>query len=255
MQANRRTFLKTASILTAAAGLPKTALGVGSASEVQLGQLVYSGGNWRPRVTALRRLAWEIHKRTAADVALEPMEIKSTTDGLALSPLVYVSGDRAFPRWGEQAVGALGRFLRLGGTLIVDPAYTPEGNIDGFEESFNANIEKIMPGVPEREVSSDHVIYRSFYQLARPVGRVEGPDVLKGYEMDGRLAVIRAKHDLGGAWARDNLGSWEFEVTPGGDHQRENAFRLGINIVLYVLCLDYKNEKPHRRFNKQAVEE
>lgn len=255
MQANRRTFLKTTSVLAAAAALPRSVLGVGAASEVQLGQLVYSGGNWRPRVTALRRLAWEIHKRTAVDVSLESAELKPTAEALSTSPILYVSGDRAFPEWGEKADAALGRFLRLGGTLIVDPAYTPDGNIDGFDQSFNANIDKILPGVPEREVPADHVIYRSFYQLARPVGRVEGPGVLKGYELDGRLAVIRTRHDLGGAWARDNLGSWEFEVTPGGERQRENAFRLGINMVLYVLCLDYKNEKPHRRFNKQVVEE
>ena len=75
------------------------------------------------------------------------------------------------------------------------------------------------------------------------------------FSLGNRLAIIRAEHDLAGAWARDNLGNWEHDVTPGGDRQREQAFRLGINIIMYALCLDYKNEEPHRRFNQRTIEE
>ena len=38
---------------------------------------------------------------------------------------------------------------------------------------------------------------------------------------------------------------WEHEVVPGGDDQREEAFRLAINLVMYALCLDYKTEQAH----------
>jgi hypothetical protein len=34
-------------------------------------------------------------------------------------------------------------------------------------------------------------------------------------------------------------------VVPGGEDQREEAFRLGINLVMYALCLDYKTEQAH----------
>jgi hypothetical protein len=110
-----------------------------------------------------------------------------------------------------------------------------------------------MPGVVHKKVPQSHVLYRSFYEITRPIGRVRGPENLTGYEMEGRLAIIRTRHDLGGAWARDNLGNWEFAVTPGGVRQRENAFRLGVNLVLYALCLDYKDESPHRRFGRQRL--
>jgi hypothetical protein len=152
-------------------------------------------------------------------------------------------------------VSALSRFIKLGGTLVVDPAYTPDGDADGFEASVNGQIEKIMPGTKASDIPDEHVIYRAFYQISRPVGRVEGPPKLTGYKIGQRFAIIRTKHDLGGAWARDNLGNWEFEVRPGGERQRENAFRLGVNLVLYTLCLDYKDEKPHRRFSQQRIED
>ena len=34
-------------------------------------------------------------------------------------------------------------------------------------------------------------------------------------------------------------------MVPGGDEQREEAFRFGVNLVMYALCLDYKTEQAH----------
>jgi len=130
---------------------------------------------------------------------------------------------------------------------------TSDGDAEGLTASLDSLMGRLLPGVEERPVPGSHVIFRSFYQLPRPVGRIEGPAELTAYGLGNRLAVIRARHDLGGAWARDNLGNWELEVSPGGERQRENAFRLGINLVLYALCLDYKDEEPHRRVNRRIV--
>ena len=35
---------------------------------------------------------------------------------------------------------------------------------------------------------------------------------------------------------------------PGGEAQREMAFRLGINLAMYALCLDYKTDQVHVPF-------
>jgi hypothetical protein len=254
MQANRRTFLKTSALAAAGLALPKRSDAVGAASQVQLVQIVYQGGNWRPRATALRRLAWEIHKRTAINAALEPLEIKPTTWSLSKSPVAYLSGDRSFSGWNDLAVGALARFFHLGGMLIVDTAHTPDGDAAGFESSIEKLLKAALPNVEPKPLPKQHVLYRSFYQIDRPVGRIEGPDYLTGYGGDDRLLAVLTHHDLGGAFARDNLGNWEHVVEPGGDRQREKAFRLGVNLVMYALCLDYKNEEPHRRFGRQIKE-
>ena len=37
-------------------------------------------------------------------------------------------------------------------------------------------------------------------------------------------------------------------MLPGGDTQRELAFRLGINLAMYALCLDYKTDQVHVPF-------
>ena len=84
--------------------------------------------------------------------------------------------------------------------------------------------------------------------LPRPVGRVLGPAHLEAVNVGDRVALLYSRHDLGGAWARDNLGTWEHAVVPGGDPQREHAIRLGVNIVMYALCLDYKDDQVHAPF-------
>lgn len=258
MNVNRRTFLKTAVSLGVLSPLgalaPQLALGADSSRQTLLAQLVYPGGDWQPRPNALRRLAWELHKRTAVDAGLEPDEIKPTLRAVSDHPFLYISGDRPFSQPDEETVSTLSRFFKVGGFILVDPALTADGDLAGFEKSIDDLLGRALPDSNAREIRSGHVLTRCFYNIDRFVGRIEGPEVLHGYQIEDRLAVVRTHHDLGGAWARDNLGNWEHDVVPGGERQRESAFRLGINIAMYALCLDYKNESPHRRFGKQILE-
>jgi hypothetical protein len=95
------------------------------------------------------------------------------------------------------------------------------------------------------------VVYKSFYLLDRPVGRLAISPAMEGVVRDGRLVAAYVSNDLGGAWARDNLGNWEYEVVPGGERQRELSFRLGVNIVIYALTVDYKKDQVHSPFIKE----
>jgi len=71
---------------------------------------------------------------------------------------------------------------------------------------------------------------------------------LEGQAISGRLAVVYSQNDLGGAWARGPLGEWEYDCTPGGEAQREAAMRLGVNVAMYALCTDYKDDAVHLPF-------
>jgi hypothetical protein len=37
-------------------------------------------------------------------------------------------------------------------------------------------------------------------------------------------------------------------VTPGGDGQRERAIRLAVNVSMYALCSNYKDDQVHAPF-------
>jgi hypothetical protein len=64
----------------------------------------------------------------------------------------------------------------------------------------------------------------------------------------GEAQVIFTGDDLGGALARGASGLWEAPVVPGGDLQREHAIRLAVNIAMYVLCTNYKDDQVHAPF-------
>jgi hypothetical protein len=60
-----------------------------------------------------------------------------------------------------------------------------------------------------------------------------------------QVQVLFSEHDIGGALARSVSGTWEQRVSPGGDVQREHAIRLAVNIAMYVLCSNYKDDQVH----------
>jgi hypothetical protein len=219
---------------------------MGDKDKLGVAQIQYAG-NWNPRPTAARRVAWEIEKRTSIEAALDPIDLKLTDEaGLKRNPFLYLAGDAALPTFDDVEVSRLRRHLQTGGFLVIDGADPRPGG--GFDQSVRALVARLFPREPLQKIPADHVVYKSFYLLKTPVGRVAAVPYLEGVTHDGRLVIVYSQNDLGGAWARDNFGQWEHEVLPGGDSQREMAFRLGINLAMYALCLDYKTDQVHVPF-------
>src|SRR5207245_906964 len=63
-----------------------------------------------------------------------------------------------------------------------------------------------------------------------------------------RAAILFSTNDLLGALERDRFGTWKFDCEPDGESQREMAFRLATNIMMYATCLDYKADQVHIPF-------
>lgn len=199
-----------------------------------------------PRPSALRRLAWELERRTSLVTEPDPIALGAADAALFQHPLAVLAGDRAFAPPSDHDVRRLHRYLTFGGTLLVDSAEGRAGG--GFDESVRRLLARVLPGDLPARVPDDHVLWRSFYLLSAGAGRVQAAPYVEGVERDGRLCVLYTQNDLGGALARDGFGRWEHEVIPGGEDQREMAFRFAVNIVMYALCLDYKAEQAHIDF-------
>jgi hypothetical protein len=60
--------------------------------------------------------------------------------------------------------------------------------------------------------------------------------------------VILLQHDLMGALARGTDGGWALEVGGARAEQRELAVRFAVNLAMYVLCSDYKDDQVHAPF-------
>ncbi|HET6410619.1 MAG TPA: DUF4159 domain-containing protein [Anaeromyxobacter sp.] len=212
---------------------------------LEIGHLQHAG-NWNPRPTGLRRLAWELSRRTSIEPASSEAIVRLGQPDLHRYPMLYLAGAGPLPPYSEPERAALRRHLQYGGFLLVDSADGSDGS--GFDASVRAELAKVLPASPLAPVPREHVIYKSFYLLDRQGGRVLVKPWLEAQLLDGRAAVIYSQNDLGGAWARTELGEWEYPCTPGGEAQRETAFRLGVNLTMYGLCTDYKDDAVHLPF-------
>lgn len=62
---------------------------------------------------------------------------------------------------------------------------------------------------------------------------------------DGVSSIVIGANDWASAWAVDESGTPLLPVEPGGEPQRERAYRAGINLVMYSLTGNYKNDQVH----------
>jgi hypothetical protein len=240
-----RVAVTLAAAVLAAAAAPMGARALGETTLFDVRQVTYQEGGDLPRESAARRLSWEVRKRTSIETRLRPSRARLDDPSIFETPFLYWAGDRAFEPLSTAEIRGLRRFVEFGGFVLIDDA-SPEGS--AFDASIRRDLARAFPDSAPTPLSSTHTIFRSFYLLDRPMGRVRGPAELRSISHGGREAVVYSRHDLGGAWARDNLGTWQHAVTPGGEHQRELAMRLGVNLVMYALCLDYKDDQVHAPF-------
>lgn len=248
VQTSLRFFLATA--LVALLCAPGAAKGDGLAeqshADVEFALLRYTGGNYNPRPHGLPRLAWEIRKRTSIAMSLAVVEIDPSQDALYTQPLLVWQGDAAFAPLPQGAIDRLRAHLSTGGSLWVDVSDAAEQS--PFEASVRRDLKRIFPDNPIVQVPHKHVVYKSFYLVDRHGGRVPRKASLDGIFIDSRLAVVISGNDMAGAMARGAFGDWEYDVGQGGEALREMTFRLGLNWVMYALCLDYKEDQVHLPF-------
>jgi hypothetical protein len=186
-----------------------------------------------------------VRERTSVETRLEPTRVRLDTPALFESPFLYWSGDRAFPPLGPAEHAALRRYVEFGGFVLIDDA-APEQS--GFDASVRRELASVFGAGALRRLPASHTLYRSFYLLRQPVGRVRDPEYVEAVLQGSRVAVVYSRHDLGGAWDRDDLGRWRDPALDADPEQREFAYRLGVNVVLYALCLDYKDDQVHAPF-------
>ena len=213
----------------------------GDATGVELVSLDFGEGV-EDAQSVTERLAWEVRKRSSVEPILEPGRARLDKSSLFRSPFVYWRGSDEFPPLSEASIEGLRKYIHRGGFILIDDATAGR---EGFDRAVRRELLRAFPALPLKPISAEHTIYRSFYLLRRPVGRVRGPAFLEGITYGDRIAIVYSRHDLGGALQRDKLGAWSQAVVPGGEGQREQAIRLGVNLVLYALCTDYKDDQVH----------
>ena len=188
-------------------------------------------------------LAQEVALRTSVDIAPTALTLDASHPRMATCPVAVLTGAGAV-RFSAQARDDLRRWLELGGFLLVDNAGKTAAS-DVFDRTVREELRAILPERGFERISPEHVLYRSFYRLDYAAGRVIRRPYLEGISVGRRLAVVLSHNDVFGAFTRGPTGRFVERPTPGGENQREMAFRFGVNAVLYALCLHYKDDQVH----------
>lgn len=253
---NRRQFLRTLSwVLTGSVLLPKLVDAAESDDKRRLqftfAQIKYRGGDWNPHPLAVTPLLEELMARTSVEAASSKREVTLSDRDLFNYPFLYLAGKYEFEPFTQEEVETLRRFLSYGGFLLIDDALGQQGY--GFDKSVRRELQRIFPGNDLKRLPSGHAALRSYY-LLRQIGgvRIVSPN-LEGISVGTSTPVIYCQNDLGGAWERDQLGNWTNPCTPGGEPQRKDAFHLGINIILYAMTENYKDDLIHVPFIRRRL--
>jgi hypothetical protein len=163
----------------------------------------------------------------------------------------------------EATLTKIDAYMKQGGMIIFDTKDYAQGLPSGFSLRGeggtpmqrllgNLDIPRLEP-VPEH-----HVLTKSFYLLRSFPGRWDGGQLWVEAEaprdsdqgrqarrVDGVSSILITSNDFASAWALDDRNQPLYPVVPGGERQREMAFRTGVNIVMYVLTGNYKADQVH----------
>ncbi|MFM2423106.1 MAG: putative double rane protein precursor [Pseudomonadota bacterium] len=212
----------------------------------------------------LRGLSLFLTRHTAIEPG-EPTSVDIERDEIAFYPLLYwpVLANPAALK--PETLAKIDAYMKGGGMIVFDTrdAGTDFLNsvVPNRDQQGGTPLQKLLGSLdlPRIEpVPENHVLTKAFYLIQRFPGRydngrlwveAETPgDRERGRQsrrVDGVSTILITANDLAGAWAVDERGQPMFPISPGGEQQREFAFRTGVNIVMYALTGNYKADQVH----------
>ncbi len=193
-------------------------------------------------------------QRTSIEAA-EPFGVTPGRDELAFFPLLYwpvTPEQRPLDSIAQQAVSD---YLRNGGTIVFDLREERAGRgLGNMVSPGEAALRRLAAGLelpPLAPVGPEHVMTKAFYLLQDFPGRYTSSalwvETVGEDQNDGVASVIVTSNDWAGAWAFDEQGRALFPLV-GGNTQREMAFRVGVNLVMYAMTGNYKADQVHIPF-------
>ncbi|HUS98014.1 MAG TPA: DUF4159 domain-containing protein [Hyphomicrobiaceae bacterium] len=218
-------------------------------------------GTSRAGLSGLGRL---LTARTAVEPG-EPVGVDIEKHEIAFFPILYWPVIETARTLDTKTLGKIDAYMKQGGMIIFDTRDYGQGVPIGFAQSTGQGggtpLQRLLGklDIPRLEpVPQGHVLTKSFYLLQGFPGRWDGGQLWvevgggtslsngrRARRADGVSTILVTPNDLASAWALDEQNRPLFPVVPGGERQREMAFRTGINIVMYALTGNYKADQVH----------
>jgi hypothetical protein len=200
------------------------------------------GGGSDDAPSALSNLLRLAGQKLQLRVSSEKRMLPASDPSLPDYPVVFLHGRRSF-RLTPAERSSLQQYVTQGGFLLADSICASQN----FSQSFRQEMRAIFPDHSLQPVAAGHLLLTPAFQgydittvqLREPRPRTENDQpfqtrieqvapVLEGIEVDGRLAVVFSPYDL--SCALENQASIECK-----GYLREDAAKIGINILLYAM--------------------
>lgn len=222
----------------------QTAHAFGDPGRLRIALLQYPGSTWHPHPRAIDTLLSEVGVTTSIRTAKNEDTVRLEDGDLSNYPLLFVCGNTEFSPWSNSARKRLRRYIGAGGMIVFDSG---EREADGgFRQSVERELQAILPDKKIARTPNSHVLYKSFYLCNGNEGSVQIQDYTDSIIDEGRIQVLYIYNNLLGAYGRASDTS---RYGAGRrDRQRDHAYRLGVNLVMYALTLDYKEDQVHVPF-------
>ena len=197
----------------------------------------------------LSGLAEVINTRTTIEVK-GVKGVDPSIDALHFYPFLYWPMTGAGSALSGVAARNIQNYLGEGGMILFD---TRDARFGGGDDAIGAGkLRELTQNIriPElAEVGQDHILTRSFYLLDDFPGRYTGGKTWVEKEPDtahdGVTSVVIGANEWASAWSADPDDRARYSVEPGGERQREMAYRFGVNLAMAALTGNYKADQVH----------
>jgi hypothetical protein len=183
------------------------------------------GGDWYNDRSMLPNLMRQVERRTEIETAGQEVIVKLTDAELFQHPFLFMTG-HGNVRFNQEEAERLRLYLTSGGFLYIDDDY-------GMDEAVRRELGKIFPDRKLTELPFDHPIYHLLYDFPDGPPKIHEHDGKppQGFGLfhQGRLVLYYTyETNISDGWA-------DPEVHQDPQEIREQAFRMGINILLYAM--------------------
>lgn len=196
-------------------------------SKFKIARLKYSGGgDWYNDPSAEVNMMNFLKKNTVIDID-EPKFYTAdvTSDELFDYPFVLLTGHGNI-EFSDNEIKRLRKYIENGGFIYADDDY-------GMDESFRREMKKLFPKEELKELPFNHKIYSAHYSFPKGLPKIHEHDSKPpqgfGIWYQGRLCVYYTyETNISDGWA-------DPREHDDPQDKREESFRMGTNIIVYVL--------------------
>jgi hypothetical protein len=195
-------------------------------SSIKVARLHYSGGgDWYWGSSAIPNFLKFVRDNTDFPVDTLERQVQIMDADLFRYPFLFATGHGVIS-FSEEEKERLRTYLAGGGFLFVNDSY-------GMAKTFLEEMQSLFPEREVIEVPFDHPIYHSFYDFPNGPPKIHEHDGKppRGYGViiNGRVVVyFLVESDIGDGWE-------DPQVHHDPEKKRQEAFRMGLNLLTYAL--------------------